>query len=94
MNSPVSLLTTSLATFLQLYLILLFVRILLTWFPTVDWMNKIVETLSPITDPYLNVFRSFIPSVGGLDLSPILAFLVLQVLIAVFQSITPTAVGF
>ena len=94
MNSPVSLLTTSLATFLQLYLILLFVRILLTWFPTVDWMNKIVETLSPITDPYLNAFRSFIPAVGGLDLSPILAFLVLQVLIAVFQSITPTAVSF
>lgn len=94
MNSPVSLLTTSLATFLQLYLILLFVRILLTWFPTVNWMNKIVETLSPITDPYLNVFRSFVPSVGGLDLSPILAFLVLQVLIAVFQSITPASVSF
>jgi len=94
MNLPVSLLTTSLATFLQLYLILLFVRILLTWFPTVGWMNRIVETLSPITDPYLNTFRSFVPSIGGLDLSPILAFLVLQVLIAVFQSITPASVSF
>ncbi len=94
MSSPIALLTTSLATFLQLYLILLFVRILLTWFPTVDWMNRIVETLSPVTDPYLNVFRSFIPPVGGLDLSPILAFLVLQVLISIFQSVSPVSVTF
>jgi YggT family protein len=92
MSSPVALLTSSLATFLNLYLLLLFVRILLTWFPTVGWMNRIVETLSPVTDPYLNVFRSFVPSVGGLDLSPILAFLVLQVLIALFQSV-PSGVG-
>jgi YggT family protein len=94
MSSPIALLTTSLATFLQLYLILLFVRILLTWFPTVGWMNRIVETLSPVTDPYLNVFRSFIPPVGGLDLSPILAFLVLQVLISIFQSVSPVSVTF
>jgi len=94
MNSSVALLTTSLATFLNLYLIILFVRILLTWFPTVGWMNKIAETLSPITDPYLNAFRSFIPPVGGLDLSPLLAFLVLQVLIQVFQSLTPATMSF
>lgn len=94
MSFPLGLLTTSLATFLNLYLFLLFVRILLTWFPTVDWMNRVVETLSPITDPYLNVFRSFIPPVGGLDLSPILAFLVLQVLIAVFQNLTPGTASF
>ncbi|NJL89859.1 MAG: YggT family protein [Coleofasciculaceae cyanobacterium SM2_1_6] len=92
MSSPITLLTSSLATFLNLYLLLLFVRILLTWFPTVGWMNSIVETLRPVTDPYLNVFRSIVPSVGGLDLSPILAFLVLQVLIALFQSV-PSGVG-
>ncbi|HEY9602122.1 MAG TPA: YggT family protein [Allocoleopsis sp.] len=73
------LLTNTLASFLQIYLILIFVRILLTWFPTVEWMNQIQSFLSPITDPYLNIFRSFIPPIGGLDLSPILAILVLQV---------------
>ncbi len=72
------LLTNTLASFLQIYLILIFVRILLTWFPTVEWMNQIQSFLSPITDPYLNIFRSFIPPIGGLDLSPILAILVLQ----------------
>ncbi len=77
--SATELLTNTLASFLNIYLLLIFVRILLTWFPTVDWMNQIASFLSPITDPYLNVFRSFIPPLGGMDLSPILAIIVLQV---------------
>lgn len=85
--SATELLTDSLANFLQIYLLLIFVRILLTWFPTVGWMNQITSFLSPITDPYLNVFRSFIPPIGGLDLSPILAILVLQVVAGLFSSI-------
>ncbi len=72
------LLTSTLATFLKIYLLLIVVRILLTWFPTVNWMNQLTSVLSPITDPYLNVFRSFIPPIGGLDLSPFLAIIVLQ----------------
>lgn len=80
------LLTNTLANFLQIYLILIFVRILLTWFPTVEWMNQIQSFLSPITDPYLNIFRSFIPPIGGLDLSPILAIIVLQVVAGLLGS--------
>jgi YggT family protein len=90
MSSSVALLTQSLATFVQIYLFLIFVRILLTWFPTVSWMNQISATLSPLTDPYLNVFRSFIPPIGGLDLSPILAILVLQVVSSLLGSYAPT----
>lgn len=89
MSSSVALLTQSLATFVQIYLFLIFVRILLTWFPTVSWMNQISATLSPLTDPYLNVFRSFIPPIGGLDLSPILAILVLQVVSSLLGSYAP-----
>jgi YggT family protein len=59
------------------YLSIIIVRLLLTWFPNIDWMQQIVGFLSPITDPYLNLFR-FIPPVGGLDLSPMLAILALQ----------------
>jgi YggT family protein len=77
--SATELLTNSIANFLNIYLVLITVRILLTWFPTVNWMNQITSFLSPITDPYLNIFRSFIPPVGGMDLSPILAILVLQI---------------
>jgi YggT family protein len=77
--STTELLTNSIANFLNIYLLLIFVRILVTWFPTVNWMNQVASFLSPITDPYLNIFRSFIPPLGGLDISPILAILVLQI---------------
>jgi YggT family protein len=45
----------------------------------VDWLNPPFSVLSQLTDPYLNVFRSIIPPLGGIDLSPILAFLLLTV---------------
>ena len=81
------LVTTTLANFLNIYLLLIIVRILLTWFPTISWMNQIEAFLSPITDPYLNLFRSFIPPIGGLDLSPVLAILVLQVVAGLFAGV-------
>jgi YggT family protein len=60
--------------------VLLIIRILLSWFPNVDWLNPPFSVLSQLTDPYLNVFRSIIPPLGGIDLSPILAFLLLSFL--------------
>lgn len=67
------------ATFLNIYFVLLIIRILLSWFPNVDWMSQPFATLGQLTDPYLNLFRSVIPPLGGIDFSPILAFLVLQI---------------
>jgi YggT family protein len=85
--SATELLTNSLANFLNIYLLLIFVRILLTWFPTVSWMNQVEAFLSPITDPYLNIFRSFIPPLGGLDISPILAIIVLNLVASLLGSV-------
>lgn len=76
--SSIALLTNTLSVFIQIYVTLLIVRILLTWFPTIDWYNQPFAALSQVTDPYLNLFRSIIPPLGGLDFSPILAILVLQ----------------
>ena len=53
-------------------------RVLLSWFPNLDWGNPLLATLGSITDPYLNAFRGLIPPLGGLDLSAILAFLALS----------------
>lgn len=68
------------STFLSIYFLLLIVRILLSWFPNVDWSNPVFSTISQLTDPYLNLFRSIIPPIGGLDLSAILAIFALQFL--------------
>ncbi len=73
------LITQSLANFLQIYLFLLIVRILLSWFQTAEWAMTIMSFLSPLTDPYLNIFRSFIPPLGGIDFSPMLAIFALQI---------------
>ena len=67
-----------LARTLEIYSLVLLVRVLLSWFPNLDWSNPLLSTVSSITDPYLNAFRGLIPPLGGLDLSAILAFLALQ----------------
>lgn len=77
--SSIALLTTTLATFINLYTALLVIRILLTWFPNINWYNQPFTALSQITDPYLNIFRSFIPPLGGFDFSPILAIFLLNI---------------
>jgi YggT family protein len=78
MNSSVALVAQSLGYFLQIYTVLLIVRILLTWFPNIDFYSQPFATLGQLTDPYLNLFRRVIPPLGGLDLSPMLAIFLLQ----------------
>ena len=76
---PVSLLQV-LAQTLQIYSLVLIVRVLLSWFPNLDWSNPVLSSVSAITDPYLNAFRGLIPPLGGLDLPAVLAFLALNLL--------------
>jgi YggT family protein len=90
MNDSVALIANSLGTFLNIYTALLVIRILLSWFPTVNWMSPPFSILSQLTDPYLNVFRSFIPPLGGIDLSPMLAIFLLSF---VAQAVTGLAGG-
>ncbi|ERN40315.1 putative integral membrane protein [Rubidibacter lacunae KORDI 51-2] len=73
-----TLLVTSLVNFIWLYTILIFARILLSWLQGEGWAQQAMAFLSPVTDPYLNVFRSFIPPLGGIDFSPMLALFVLS----------------
>ncbi len=80
MTPVVLLLVNTLITFLNIYLVLLLIRILLSWFPNLNWYDPPFSILSQLTDPYLNIFRSIIPPVGGIDFSAILAILLLQVL--------------
>ena len=83
-----SLIANSLAYFLQIYLVLMLVRVLLSWFPNIDWSGQPFNTLSQLVDPYLNLFRRVIPPIGGMDFSPLLAFFLLQF---VAQSVTSLA---
>ena len=77
---------------LSIYLAMIFVRLLLTWFPNIDWMQKIVGYLSPVTDPYLNLFR-FVPPIGSIDLSPIIAIFALQFAIQQWENLAKALLG-
>ena len=55
------------------------IRILLSWI-RIDPYNRFVLMLYQITDPILEPFRRIIPPIGMIDISPIVALLVLQVL--------------
>lgn len=87
-NDATYLLVNTLSTTVTFYTVLIFIRILLSWFPNVEWYNQPFATLSQLTDPYLNLFRSIIPPLGGLDLSPILAIFLLQFVADSLQRLT------
>lgn len=69
-------LTSGLFSTLNIYNTLLIGRLIVTWFPAAP--QQIVYPLATICDPYLNLFRGIIPPLGGIDLSPILAFTALN----------------
>jgi len=67
------------------YMVMLFVRILSSWFPEYRHHN-LLRFVSYYTDPYLNLFRRIIPSFGMLDISPIVAFFALKFIEEILKS--------
>ncbi|QNL20062.1 YggT family protein [Hyphobacterium sp. CCMP332] len=73
---------------LNLFLILLIASIILSWlisFKIVNPYNPVVSTIwritSTLTEPVLRPIRSILPSMGGFDFSPLVAFLLVQFVI-------------
>lgn len=76
------------------YIVLIFVRILISWIPRLPdnaAIRAVVDFAKDVTDPYLNIFRRFIPPIGGggmaLDLSPVVGVILLVVLQGVIVGI-------
>lgn len=68
------------------YIVLIFIRVLLSWIPRMPYnptLRAVVDFIHQVTDPYLNLFRRILPPIGGrsfaLDLSPIIGIIVLLV---------------
>ena len=68
--------------FALVYTLLILVYVLMSWLrlPYSPWLNRIQRFLYDVSEPYLRLFRRLLPSVGGLDLSPMLAIIVLIIL--------------
>ena len=63
--------------FFKVYTIMLFARIISSWLPQLQ-DYQIMRFVSYYTNPYLDFFRRFIPPLGMMDFSPIVAFLCLS----------------
>jgi YggT family protein len=75
--------------FIWVYTLLLFAYILTSWIrlPYTPWLNRVQRFLYDVCDPYLRIFRRFLPPLGPLDLSPIVAIFVLFILRGVLTSL-------
>lgn len=77
--------------FTLVYFLLIFAYILMSWvrLPYSIWLNRIQRFLYDVCEPYLRIFRRFLPSFGPLDLSPIVAifslFIVSRIVISLLE---------
>ncbi|MBK8190977.1 MAG: YggT family protein [Vampirovibrionales bacterium] len=75
-----------LLTLLDLLTWLIIGRCLLSFFPALNWGAQPWRTLYALTEPVMEPFRRLIPSMGGIDISPMILFMVLQILRAVLST--------
>ncbi|GHV84622.1 hypothetical protein AGMMS50230_02300 [Spirochaetia bacterium] len=69
---------------ISIYILLVFIRLLLTWFPGADF-GRPYAFLCAISDPYLNWFRRFRIK-GPIDFSPLIALAVLSLIRGIFSA--------
>ena len=68
----------------QLYVLILFARAIISWFPYShdSPLNPVRRVIFAITEPVLAPFRRLIPPIGMIDISFIVAFLVVEVIVS------------
>jgi YggT family protein len=68
--------------FVSVYALLILLYIITTWLrlPYSPTLNRIQRFLYDVSEPYLRLFRRILPSFGPLDLSPMIAIIVLVIL--------------
>jgi YggT family protein len=68
--------------FIYVYILLILVYIILSWIrlPYSVWLNRVQRFLYDVCNPYLSIFRRFLPPLGPLDLSPMVGVIALVVI--------------
>ena len=76
------------SVFISVYILLILIYVLLSWFhlPYNLWLSRIQRFLYDVCEPYIALFRRVLPPLGFIDLSPVVAIIVL---ILIQQLIVP-----
>lgn len=69
---------------LSIYILLIIIRIVFSW-GTIDYTNRVMRFLVDVTEPLLGPLRRMIPPLGWLDISPLVAILILWLFQAAIQ---------
>jgi YggT family protein len=79
--------------FVLVYILLILVYILTSWIrlPYSPVLNRVQKFLYDVCDPYLRLFRRIVPPMGPLDLSPMVAVIVLLLVQRVVNSLLESA---
>jgi YggT family protein len=64
-------------TIFTIYRFVLIIYIIASWLPQV-YESPVGKLLSRLSEPYLSIFRRFIPPIGFIDISPIVALFALH----------------
>ena len=63
----------------QILIMIILIRIILSWFPHNPY-NPLIRIVYQISNPILNPIRHVISPIGGLDISPIIAIFIIQLI--------------
>ncbi len=68
---------------LVIFELLILARVLMSWLPGLDRSHPIARFLMDVTEPILKPIRDLLPNIGGFDFSPLIVFLLINVLMQV-----------
>ena len=72
-------------TLFEIYSVIMLIRVLSSWFQ-VDPYSPVMRVLYQVTEPVLAPIRRILPQTGGMDFSPMVALILLQVLESIVTS--------
>lgn len=68
------------ANIFDLITVLLIISVFLTWIPNINWYNEPFKTLRAFSEFFFKPFRRIIPPIGMIDISPIVAFILIGII--------------
>ena len=92
-TAPLAAVADSIASFVDVfvfvYVLLILAYVITSWIrlPYSPWLNRVQRFLYDVCDPYLRIFRRFLPPLGPVDLSPMVAIFALLIVQNVLVSL-------
>lgn len=77
---------------IRLFVFAIIVRVILSWLSPGGTYNPAVSLIESLTEPVLRPFRRLIPAIGGFDVSPVFAIILLMALTILISGLRPLSI--